>query len=71
VLLVTHALLSKCLLRALLRFEDTGITWRHALDETAVSELRYYAAERAWTLARWNDCSHLTGDLSPRYEGIR
>lgn len=36
VLLVTHALLTKCLLRGLFELGNTRITWRHNLVETGV-----------------------------------
>lgn len=43
VLLVTHALLTKCLFRNLFELSNTGITWRHNLVETGVRYLSVIA----------------------------
>ena len=61
VVIVTHALLSKCLLRNLLQLGDTAITWRHDLKETGVCEFKL--EDGLWSLERWNDTGHL---VSPR-----
>lgn len=58
ILLVSHALTIKCLLQHTLQ-SATHLTWKHKLDNTAVSEFVYDSRDQMWSLQRWNDASHL------------